>query len=442
MLKDVCVFFILANIGAFSFSYANPADSKSTDKSSWTLSQVLAYAQKHSPRWTELQIQNRGSEIQVSLAESQFKPTLKLESTHGLDDHHPMQNPRPWTSNWTLGVEQALINNGYDSIQLSIAKNERESLHLSTTAQRDELTLEIAQSFVRLSLQNRILEIQKKYYELLQQQFKRISSDYQSGQRTWFDYSRFQSQVTRAELAVVQAESDIHQSEADLLHSIGHDRSSAPPWTELELLSLKSCPTVPTFEFNLDDHPLLKSLAYDQKAAELRLEKEQKLNGVQWFAQAGLKLGDGNYFNEARSPVGSINTEWFALLTARYQIWDGGKNASSVAWVENNLKKTINEIKIKRQSFDNQFKKFKIEKENSNLICKTAQQLLNSEVKNSQFLEREYRNGKIQFLDFTTGLSNLSSAQVEITRAIATSLQMQFKQLYFKGQIEDDIFKK
>lgn len=63
------------------------------------------------------------------------------------------------------------------------------------------------------------------------------------------------------------------------------------------------------------------------------------------------------------------------------------------------------------------------------------------ELTNIEYIGREYRNGKVQYLDMIAGLNALSDAQNKFYAVSAELHNVQFNILYHKGNLYDLLVK-
>lgn len=57
------------------------------------------------------------------------------------------------------------------------------------------------------------------------------------------------------------------------------------------------------------------------------------------------------------------------------------------------------------------------------------------------YIEREYRNGKIQYLDLITALNNLADAQIKYYSAALDIQTVKYTSLYHHGKLYEELLK-
>jgi outer membrane protein TolC len=91
------------------------------------------------------------------------------------------------------------------------------------------------------------------------------------------------------------------------------------------------------------------------------------------------------------------------------------------------LKSNINQLKINIEQIQRNFD--------------LSKELFALETTNLELIEREYRNGKIQYLDLVTGLSNYSDAEIRYFTAISDLQNARYTFLYHQGKLYDELIK-
>ncbi|MEK6626691.1 MAG: hypothetical protein AABY86_17110, partial [Bdellovibrionota bacterium] len=70
-----------------------------------------------------------------------------------------------------------------------------------------------------------------------------------------------------------------------------------------------------------------------------------------------------------------------------------------------------------------------------------ARELLSLEKNNIDFIEREYRNGKIQYLDLVIGLNDYSDAQIKFYTSASDLQTARYTVLYHQGKLYEELLK-
>ena len=70
-----------------------------------------------------------------------------------------------------------------------------------------------------------------------------------------------------------------------------------------------------------------------------------------------------------------------------------------------------------------------------------SKELLSLEKENLDFIGREYRNGKVAYLDLINGLNNLSDAEIKYYSATSDLIIAEYTLLYHQGKLYEELLK-
>ncbi|MBY0415829.1 MAG: TolC family protein, partial [Bdellovibrionales bacterium] len=167
----------------------------------------------------------------------------------------------------------------------------------------------------------------------------------------------------------------------------------------------------------------------------------RKKNLPEISVSSGISYGSSQYVGTGQTFNDNDRLNWNALLTIKYNLWDWGIRSNNT---EASLTKNIilnNDLKSELLILKSDINQFMI---NSNQVKRNydlAKELLSLERNNLNFIEVEYRNGKIQYLDLITGLNNLTDAQVKFFTASSDLLSIKYTSLYHQGKLYDELIK-
>ena len=197
-----------------------------------TLGDAVRYALAHSPRLAKAEAEAGIRGMEEENARARLFPSLDLSATHGLEKSLPrgpvVADESPVVSQLALTLTQPIYDNGETSTRREIAKVNREIAELAKGKARDDLILEVARSYYRLSLTDILLSIKQRQQELLSKQFRLTQSAYKQGLRTKKDFLRMQSETQRARVSAEESVARRAESEIALLELLGRDPAAGP----------------------------------------------------------------------------------------------------------------------------------------------------------------------------------------------------------------------
>lgn len=408
---------------------------------SFDLKKAIIYASTHSPEFDTLKRQQNISELEQRSAKARMLPSLDLSAIHGIQDTSPRTKTGPWGSQFNLGLTESLYDNGITRTNIQIATLVNNQANINYKDQKNNLNLAIVTQFLIHSLNVKLFEIQEKQFKFVNIQFGLISKDYHQGIKTKNDFLRFKTQVNRSEIDLINAKNTIEKSKQELQRLIGIDFQSSQI-VDFSPLSLESV----NFEINynsinLENHLQLQSAQIQKEINQLNFELVARKNLPEVTISSGVNYGSSNYLRTGQSVSDNAQVGWNALLTVKYNFFDWGirERDKAVALqkklIQNNeldtklllLKSTINQLKINILKIQ---KNYQLSKE-----------LLSMEKNNIDFIEREYRNGKIQYLDLVTGLNNYSDAQIKFYTAASDLEIARYTMLFHQGKLDEELSK-
>jgi outer membrane protein TolC len=404
---------------------------------------TIRYATEHSPVLDSARktLEIRGLEFSTSIA--RMLPSLDIGATQGILNNIPIGGNNalltpnatsPWYSALTAGVSETLYDNGVSITQALIADLNQDLAAVGFERTRAGLALDVSQEFYSFSLATALLDVRKQQQELLEKQFKSVSSQYQQGFKTKSDYLRLRAQVQRAEIERINAENRILVSTAQLRKLIGEDTPVA--FTPLSI--------------RREDDPLRgfpKGTAGLEKTYDFRLSKIQReINDKnvsfavrrywpQISVTSALTYTNFGYINSPTPFNETGQFSWNALLSLQFNVWDWGIRRREVQAArynrdvqDNTLEQSLLEARAQlttlRADMDRIARNYRLNRE-----------LLSLEEESYSNLELQYREGRVAYLDLITGLNNLLDAKTQYYASHFEALRALARHRYFEGTL-------
>ncbi len=408
---------------------------------SFDLKKSIQFAIEHSPTFDSLRRELSIAKMQKQVALARILPSLDLTATHGAFDSKPRGSIGPWESEFNLALTESLYDNGVSFKGNQVAKLNQSKAELRFEDQKNKLSLDIATQFLQYSLNRKLTEIQEKQFKLVNKQYDLISKDYYQGIKTKNDFLRFKTQVSRSEIAWISANNFMERSKQELQKIIGLGLENK---IEVEFVpfSLESV-QANTIENSVHwlDHPQYKAVVLQKRINELGSEIVGRRNLPEWFVTAGVNYQSSNYIGTGSTFSDGAVLGWNALLTVKYNFFDWGiRSGERDIAIESN--------KIQNNTLDSDLLTLKA---SLNLLESTliqsrknyslSKELLSLEKNNLDFIGREYRNGKVAYLDFITGLNNLSDAEIKYYSATSDLGIAEYTMLYHQGKLYEELLK-
>ena len=383
-----------------------------------TLQEAIHYAIEHSPELDSAKRTQMIRGFERKNAFARFLPSFDLTTTQGLQDQSSrlLGTTAPWYSQFSLGLTETLYDNGESITRSGISKLNEELAQVSYLKTRDNLALSIALEYYRYSLAQILTEVRKQQRSIIEEQFKLLSNQYRQGLKTKQDFLRFKAQLQRSESDVITSVNTIGRSKTELKRLLGVKLEGLEP-EPLDFQAIS--PKEPKQEFAIPKEPPSLESTYDSQISKIQTiinDKTVYLVQRKYWPQlsvtSALTYLNRNYIDPNPLAPVTNQTSWNVLFTLTYNIWDWGTRNRDVSVAEQNREiqqNTLNQgLLLIRAQIENLMLDF-IRSGSNHVVNR---ELLLSEQESYDYLERQYREGKVNYLDLITSLNNLLDAKV------------------------------
>lgn len=404
------------------------------------LKKTIEFAINNSPAFDTLKRDLNIAELEKKSASARFFPSLDLSATHGLQDSSP-KTTGPWGSELRLDMVENLYDNGVTQTNYEIANFRRKQAELVFQERSNKISLDIVTQYLIYSLNVKLLEIQDKQVKLVNKQYSLISKDYHQGMKTKNDFLRFKAQVSRYEIDLVNSKNMVEKSKQELQRLIGVDLHSQIIMDFTPLALGSSDQIFSENEIRIEDHLKYKVAEVQKEINKLDYDLVRRKNLPEWFVSGGARYGSSDYLGSGKSFGQNDQLSWNALLTVKYNFLDWGIRSNDRQIAAEKVIVLENATKSDLLTLNSDINQFKMNIAQVKRNYALAKELFSLEKDNSYFVEREYRNGKIQYLDLITGLNNLTDAQVKFYSAASDLQLLVFTSLYHQGKLYEELVK-
>ncbi len=406
---------------------------------------AIHYALEHSPTLDHAQRQASIADLQARNSVASFLPSLDFSATNGwkrtkLPDQ-PVTPQNPWTSDLNLALTETLYDNGVSLTRYRIAGLTSEIARIGFEGARAQLALDVSLSFYRYSLAQKLFEVADQRSKILNKQFANVAAQYRQGMKTRQDFLRFKTQVQRAELDHMTADNDIRVNSADLRRLLGFPAESAenPDFAAVEPKPFDPKTGVPATAPALEMSYGYRTSALQKKVNELNESFARRLYLPQLAITGGGTYDNNGYVGSGQAFSATSNLSWSGQLALTYNIWDWGTRARNVE-IAQHTRGTQDDDVLKanltlRQNIDTLMLQLHTLQENFKLNL----ELLDLSQQSYDFLEEEYRRGRISYLDIITGLNDLLDAKTRYLTSYFSLLQSLAQDRYYEGTLYETV---
>lgn len=413
------------------------------------LKSAVQFAVENSPGLEATRREMAITDMERKNAFSVFLPQLDLTSTHGLSDRDPSlginnNNSALGTnrnvSEFGLGLTENIYDNGISLLRYDSAKVTRQIAEMNYANERDRLVLAITSQFLELSLVMRLHEVQKTQYDIINKQFNSISSLYKQGVKTRRDYLRFSSELRRSQIQLQNAETRVKNTQADLVKLIASTEqiNNNTFKFEPEPVNASVVKNVPKEKPDLEKHWIFQVAKLRSEIFENDVTIARRSYYAEVFLTGGASYGSSNYWKTGSDFSDNDFTSWNALLRINFNLWDWGIRNRNITIAKDRKVQREKTIETELNEFvaSNEKLMTNINLSNENFL--TAQELLSIETAGYAFLESEYRNGRVTYLDLILGLRDLLNAKIQMFTSFYDLRTQLFQYKYHQGQLYED----
>lgn len=417
---------------------AEPAVERSAEMS---LADAVRYAVEHSARIAAGRTLASVASLQEDNARSKLFPSLDLSATHGFEKSVPSPAIEPAgapvVSQLSLTLSQPIYDNGETWTRRDIASLTRELAELTARKTRDDVVLEVAKSFYRLSLHDILLGIKRHQLELLDKQFRLMQTQYRQGLRTKKDFLRLKSEVQRAAIAVQDADAVRRDAEIVLRSAIGQEVASGP--LAIRVLTAEEAaradPVFPGAAPDLAGAYQRRLYKIEAAVAEKNIELVRRKNSPEVTLGSGVSYANSGYLGGDAPFYATDSLSWNVLLGVKYNLWDAGSRRRDVDVAEGQRLAQDLQAKVQLATLDAEVASLMTSLQGLQSSHKLNRELMQLESESYKHLEEEYRQGRVAYLDLITALADLLKSRVSYYSTYVSILEGLAQFRYHEGTL-------
>jgi outer membrane protein TolC len=416
-----------------------PLQGKTAD--SFDLRKAILFALENAPEFDSFRRELSITALEEKSAYSRFFPALDFTMIHGLKDTSPRSQKGSWYSSIDLGLSEKIYDNGVTAKKYEIAKIKNQQAQIALDNQKNKLSLTISTQYLKYSKYVKLYEIQMAQLDLIKKQFELISSDFHQGIKKRDDFLRFKTQVSRGEIELVNSKNLVKNTIEELKKIMGVKDNLDIHLIPINFNKITPKYIDPKIEINVEDHLEFKESKLKKKINNLESDLVKRQHRPEIALTTGVNYQNSEYMDKLSSFPHNDSVGWNALVTIKYNLWDWGiKERDREVAVQKNIIQD-NEQNSKMLNLQSLINALMIQLEQYRHNYNLTKELLTLEKTNIDFIKREYRNGKVSYLDLVTGLNNLADAQIKYFTAISDLENAEYSYKYHQGTLYDYLTK-
>lgn len=406
-----------------------------------SLKDAAAYALRHSPALDTSQRQALIAEDERLNARAAFLPTLDFTSAHGLARTHASTGTRspnePWSSSFSLNLTETLYDNGESITRHRIAGIQEEIAREALLRDRDRLLLDVATAFYQHSVAQKSLEIQKEQHAVLKLQVDLVKQSYRQGVKSRKDFLRFQTQLNRSDIDLLAARTNLQKTELSLRRLLGVPLGSGET---LEFAVDEARPPPQRFtETRLEAHRDNRVAELQRRVADLNTELARRRLWPEVGVVTSATYGSTDYWNTGTRAHENDRLSWSALLTVKYNILDWGVRRRNAEIAASRAHIRSNELDTELFGLREEMEKLAVDLRKIQESFLLTDELYKLERANLSLITNEYRQGKVEYLDYINTLQNFASAKLNYYSSLYELKRAILARRYHEGTIHEVI---
>jgi outer membrane protein TolC len=402
------------------------------------LRDLASYALRHSPSLNSAQRETLITTLERKNSGSAFLPSLDLSTAHGWQRSEPPSASGPWTSSLSLELAENLYDNGQTITRYKTSKLREEESSIQLLQTRDRLLLDLAGEFFQYSLATKELEVQEEQHNLLKKQYQMVEAGYRQGIKTRKDYLRFKTQLSRADIDLVNAKNALVRSEQALKKLLGMPLGSSDG-ISLAVDDSKPGPE-PVANIPLESHREYHISELENEIQKLEEAQVKRRLWPELTLSAGATYGSSDYLGTTTSFSDNDRLSWNALLSLRYNFLDWGTRRREAEIAGERTAIQLNGTESKLLSLRQELENLRLDLRQFRENFRLGTELLELERRNLALITTEYRQGKVQYLDYITSLKDFASAQLGYYSSLYQLKKGLLTQKFHQGTLYETIF--
>lgn len=408
-----------------------------------TFKQAIERAVEKSPSLRVTRLELEAKELEFKNAFSVFLPQLDLSTSAGLRETNPATASTNRVSTLQLDLQETLYDNGISLTRYESARIARDIAKISYENERDRLALSVGQEFLSYSQSKVLVDVQTQQLDIINKQYTTVSSQYRQGIRTRRDYLRFRSEQRRAEIDVQQAQNVAQRSRVELNRLLGVEIREDEPSLNFAPLEIQYnvVENLPTRAPNINDH-------FQYRIAKLQREivkNDVRLVTRQLWPQLNLTAGatytTGDYLGTATAINNNEFTSWYALGTLNFNIWDWGIRRRNISIAKARANQQNSQLDASLNTFSAENSRLMLDLNERAKSYSLARELLDLENSSYGLLSRDYRDGKVAYVELIVALRDLLNAKRQLYSAYFGLREQLLRYNYHEGRLFESVTK-
>ncbi len=401
------------------------------------LADLLRLAEGKSPALANLRRDLDMAVLRKEVALRNLLPRLSLHGEYGYEhrwrEEGTLVSPQrtsPWTSDFSLVLSQKLGESGASFLRVTQSQAELERDSQAQTEERNLFALNLSEAFFEHLSSLAEVELEEKRLDLIKKQYESLAKLYRQGLRSKMDFLRIKAELARAEFSFAKAQEKIPKTRSQLYSQLGFADDS---WDFSAQTLLGDQVSGSKSLGQIEENPRYRLAQLEAKVEEARLSLARRALWPQLGLQARLGYQTSDFYR-TDLPY-SQRRYWGAALTFDYNLIDFGTQSREKLLALRQFEKAESKVQGTREELTQEAAQWQRDFNLAQREAASLRELVGLEEESAQFLLKEYRAGKVAYLEMITGLEGLSSARLRLVQVQKTLKYLESKAHYFKGDL-------
>lgn len=399
----------------FSFLFCMAISASVFAQGKMGLSQLIAIAEGKNFALAEARSKLQIAQGDVTISRSKLLPTLAVESTNKY-----FVPPTKWESGAGLVLKQNLFDGGLNWSTLARNRVKRDQAELDAKQARDSMALDVITAYAKCSTAKSSYDAAVQKLQTIEQQFDQVQRQFQQGLKNRRDFQLLEAELERARLNTDHLENEIFDAYRALENVVGSSDIKITPdslvlWNGDKVLSIAKW-KLSTVDFHAErDSPELRSVSLSVREKELALDQNRRQYWPIINIEGSGGYGTSDYLGHTGSNPWRDNMGWNAavVLSVNWTLFNWGGTPAAVAQARASQLLETKRFEQMKVELNNTFLSLKEDIERSEKMVATQKRIRELENKNFDMIQKEYREGRLNYLDLISAIERKSTAEID-----------------------------
>jgi|GEM_PF-5025925 len=405
------------------------------------LGDLIGLAEKGNFTMIEGRLNNESSRAGFSVARSAILPRLGIDSSTSYSSRTDSGGER-WASSAALVLSQNFYDGGQSWSALEQSRVTREQAALSEQRARETMSIEVVRAYATSSrlARNRVAASRK--LKLLEEQFDLVRRQFRQGRKTQRDYQLLEAELERSRLELESVENEIFESFRNLEKVVGSPATPLDP-TTVQLLTIDQIMALKDWysksALNAEEESLdLKIQKLGVRSSEIALQQARREYWPRLYLNGTASYGSRDFVGPgAVGWTQNDGTNLGVSLQLNWTLFDWGGVPAQVSQAKS--RSLLEEKRFEQRKLEviSESRVLENNVQRQTRILEVQKKIRDLERVSFREIEREYREGRSEYLDLISALERDIRAEQSFENEVFSYFVSLAELLELKGKLYD-----